>query len=450
MATSNRAFLVELYEEYLAEASFLYEQRLSLFTNPEISWMKIGEFEERLEAHIDGLVVGGPLAMEVCKRRVEKGDFGELHAAVRVFCRQNQKDQVFFSLMTTDLEDAERVGAATDALKFELPLSWHHDTRRLLETNPELAPLLIPALACKRADAVKKIPRILRSIPAKYAPDVIYAAGCYGDFSVQAEVSSFLNHSEPDIRRAAAVALLKLGDEQVMRQCLQQARTSAWPLIPLGLAGSRSAARNLLETVASHEADEDWAIGLGLLGDIASVPALLSSLSNPILASAAAKSLDLITGARITEKAFIPESLEEDELLEAEREKLRRGELPLRGDGKAFGKTSVRLSQKKENWAGWWTDNSSQFQTGVRYRHGKPYSLKSLLEILECPDTPYRLRQLAYEELAIRYAMDVPFEADMFVSDQTRALAQIDQWIQANNGRFAEGAWYFHGNLMYG
>ena len=47
MAISAKTFLIELYEEYLEEASFLYEQRLSLLVNPEISWKKIGEFEER-------------------------------------------------------------------------------------------------------------------------------------------------------------------------------------------------------------------------------------------------------------------------------------------------------------------------------------------------------------------------------------------------------------------
>jgi hypothetical protein len=73
----------------------------------------------------------------------------------------------------------------------------------------------------------------------------------------------------------------------------------------------------------------------------------------------------------------------------------------------------------------------------------------SLLKNLECLRTPKRLRQLAYEELVIRYGMNVPFEADMFVSDQMTALAQIDQWVQANNSRFRDGAWYFNGSLMY-
>src|SRR5262245_37604966 len=67
MATTIRDFYIRLYQEYLEEASFLYEQRLTLFDDPEITWKDIHDFEERFEAHIDGLVVGEELALEVCK-----------------------------------------------------------------------------------------------------------------------------------------------------------------------------------------------------------------------------------------------------------------------------------------------------------------------------------------------------------------------------------------------
>ena len=44
----------------IEEASFLYEQRLSLFDDPEITWLDIEDFEERFEAHIDGDGWGRP------------------------------------------------------------------------------------------------------------------------------------------------------------------------------------------------------------------------------------------------------------------------------------------------------------------------------------------------------------------------------------------------------
>jgi hypothetical protein len=56
-----------------------------------------------------------------------------------------------------------------------------------------------------------------------------------------------------------------------------------------------------------------------------------------------------------------------------------------------------------------------------------------------------RMRQLAAEELVIRYSCPVPFEADMPVTWQVRALRDIGAWVESNAGRFVVGQWYFAG-----
>ena len=127
MATSLRNLYIELYQEHLEEASFLYEQRLTLFNDPEITWEDIHDFEERFEAHIDGLVVGEELALEVCKTQAREGDFGELHAVVRVFCRQKRQDLSPGCWTELDAEDAERTQAVSDALKHEFLEDWQED-----------------------------------------------------------------------------------------------------------------------------------------------------------------------------------------------------------------------------------------------------------------------------------------------------------------------------------
>ncbi len=58
------------------------------------------------------------------------------------------------------------------------------------------------------------------------------------------------------------------------------------------------------------------------------------------------------------------------------------------------------------------------------------------------------IRQLVYEEFVIRYNVDVPFETDMFVAEQKKALSKYADWVTANGSRFKEGAWYFAGKLM--
>ena len=158
--------------------------------------------------------------------------------------------------------------------------------------------------------------------------------------------------------------------------------------------------------------------------------------------------LQLITGAQLYEDVFIPDEIDEDELFEEEREKLQQGQIPTRPDGQPFGTNITRLSLKPEDWQKWWTENKRHFDPKIRYRHGKPYSPACLLEILESEQSRHKVRQLAYEELVIRYGVDFPFETDMFVTQQKQALAQYTDWIKANSSRFHEGEWYFAGQLM--
>jgi uncharacterized protein (TIGR02270 family) len=432
MSTSKRRFLIELYEEYLEEASFLYEQRLNLLENSAVSWKKIGEFEDRFEAHIDGLVVGKELATEICEKHAQGDDAGELHAAARVLCRHGMKDLLFSKLLGPNLKKPERVKALANALKYELPVGWYRDVQLVAELNPLLAPALMVVLGYRRAEITMEFPRMLRSSSGGNALDLIWTAGRIGNFTLQNDLEDLLESSDHAVRSATALALLRLGDQRTLRHCERSSQSETWQLIPLGLGGTRSTADVLINFTNASKAANDWLIALGLLGDVSAVPTLLANLSNPKNAIAAASALRLIGGADFSEKVFVPDEIEE------------------RADGKPFGTNIIRLSQKVEDWAGWWVDNEPVFDPRLRYRYGKPYSPLVLLEGLQCEKTPHRFRQLAYEELVIRYGMSIPFEADMFVSDQVKALQQIDEWIQANNGRFREGAWYFQGNLMYG
>ena len=146
-------FHIGLYQEFLEEASFLYEQRLTLFDDPEVTWEDIHDFEERFEPHIDGLVVGEELALNVCKTQASEGDFGELHAAVRVFCRQNRKDLLLSRVLEElDTEDVESIQAVSDALKHELPEEWHDEFVRMLsEGDQKLIPILANVFGFRRA-----------------------------------------------------------------------------------------------------------------------------------------------------------------------------------------------------------------------------------------------------------------------------------------------------------
>ena len=90
----QRQLQESLYREHLEEISFLYTQREQWLDDPEVSLADVAALEERLEAHVDALVVGDAHALRVCQAWIPEADFGELHGAIRVFCRQQRLDLV--------------------------------------------------------------------------------------------------------------------------------------------------------------------------------------------------------------------------------------------------------------------------------------------------------------------------------------------------------------------
>ena len=451
-AKSETEYTDELYLEHIEEASFLHHQRLNLLANNEIEWRRIGDFEERLDAHIDGLVIGGEQALEICVKRAEEGDPGELYAAVCVFCRQNRKDLVLEMLEKLDPQNGERLQAISDALKYELPEPWGDELIRRVTENRPNASLILARLAGYRrlpAGAGTELLKILPEKDSKETLEILSALGRLRCREVRPMLlDKYLTSQDESVCIHAARALLMLGEQQALQHCLQSAQSQDWPHTLIGISAGRSAVSILLKKATQRKAAISCLLGLGLLGDISAVETLLGHIADPETAEIAVLALNLITGAEIYEDAFIPDEVDEDELFPEELEKFRQGQPPTKPDGTPYGITITRLSQKPEDWQDWWAKNRSRFKDGIRYRNGKFFSPECLLENIEHEKNPFKIRQLAYEELVIRYGVDFPFEANMYVTQQKRVIKDIVQWVAAGSTRFQPGAWYFAGQLI--
>lgn len=463
---------LDLLQEHISEASFLHELHLSLISNPEITWLDFDDFEQRFEAHIDGLVVGGDEALNICLQQAIDGDAGEVHAAVRVFCRQQRLDLLKDVLSRIEPDEAEKWQAIIAALKEEMPSAWLPDFR--VENSDDTHPLtwIFPAVAGYQR--IKIGLELLKALKQAENPAlqeyVIWALGRLREGGAREFLfNDFINHSEIRVRSAALLALLRLGEAAAVQRCSEEVH-SPWSHIPLSLGGGSGMAAAIMaelsgkvsapdplpadpmaasvEGVAWTSANtEESLLALGIAGSIAAVPFLLSLLAHPKRAPSAALALNLITAAGLYEEVFIPEPIDEDELFEDELEKYRKGE-PLYPQGEEPGYTLSRLSLKPADWQAWWEQNKSQFDSRLRYRNGKPFSPSCLLENLESEKCPPVIRQLAYEELVIRYSVDFPFETEMFVGQQKQTLGKYREWINLNECRFQLGIWYFAGRPL--
>jgi hypothetical protein len=133
----------------------------------------------------------------------------------------------------------------------------------------------------------------------------------------------------------------------------------------------------------------------------------------------------------------------EDELAEFRKT----GKRPGRGDGSPYVTIVRALSTDPAAWDAWLQANASRFRGDRRYRLGREYDPRVLLDCLVSERYPKSCRSFVGDELLVRYGIDVPFEPDFPVSVQWRALRRGAQVVQASASAFEPGRWYCFGSL---
>jgi hypothetical protein len=115
----QRRFVEELYEEYLEEASFLFDlSKVRLETRFE------AQLEARFEAQLDGLVVGGEAAAQFAFERLRRADVGEIHTTARLLCRLEDWSLWSRLLAADRVQNEACMAAVAAAFRIDAPLAW--------------------------------------------------------------------------------------------------------------------------------------------------------------------------------------------------------------------------------------------------------------------------------------------------------------------------------------
>ena len=441
MDTSLDAFNIGLNEEHLDEVSFLYEQRQVLRVSSDRSWQDLAAIEERLQAHLDALVVGEAIALEVCSRVASEGDVGHLFGAMCIFCRQKSAAALARTLQTLDHSNAKRVRAVTDALKHELPPEWSTSvTKALAQGDVHLAPVLASVAGYRSMqEAAGLLVDTLARQPTN-ATEFIEALGRLHAVQAQPQLSTYLHHVDPVVRHAATVALMRCGVFMSQHAQWEAIAAGRQPCIPFALCGGRDLHQVLLRAARTPSASADCLLALGLLGDPSAVRTLTDALDDKTIAPSAAQALEWITGAGLHVQIFVPDEVDEALLFTHELSAWQQAkQAPRRLDGQPYGRIVEQVCQDKDDWRRWCSNNA--FDPSLRYRNGRPVSPGTLVADLAAPETDSRLRELTALELEIRYGCEIAFDVDMPVVTQVQALRHMESWANSVSDRFASGRW---------
>ncbi|MCA9654384.1 MAG: hypothetical protein KC501_30970 [Myxococcales bacterium] len=496
----NRRFLRSLHEEHLEEISALYERRIGLLDDTEIDHDDILGLEARIEAHLDALVVGAEPALELCAERSLEGDAGELFGALCVFFRQGRQDLFEAALARFAPEDEEaeaepppaaddeddepqpplaellaaamaelQVAAAEDeegesdqgaeaedapreedddeeqddgptpeqalgdALAAEGPPSWQSLFERLLEQAP--SPVVAGLARAMAVRGIRMGPKVVAAAerlgPGPAMAELLWSLGRARERTSPPLLSSWARRLDQDEAAVATLGLLRFGDPSILDFVGRVVPTHPWALSLLAIAGGPSVGPVIAARLARAEATAEEIVAAGLFGDPALVPELLERLEGEH-PEAAAQALYLVTGAPIFE-TVIETVVEADE-----RELLPNGEPDPRDE------VSVeRLAQDPALWRQWWSEHQGAFASGRRHRLGRLASPEALALTLDAYVLRRPVRQLAAEELGLRYLPQRDLDVDQWARLRHAAHAGVSSLRSDAVIARADGMWVF-------
>jgi uncharacterized protein (TIGR02270 family) len=370
--------LWDIYEEHLEEAAFLWGQweRALVAANQAIGDVIDGP-EERLLAHLDGLVLGGPrVAERLLLPALADDDVGKVFAGTWALV-QSEDDRRAESLRA--VLDALPAGKppARAALGRALELSWRADLAKPLalvweKSDPQVRGALFDALAVRDAKwvgdhvaaaLVDKTPTLrcaaLRAV--RRMPPANRAA--YGDV-----VEDALGAEEPAVRHEAIATGYAMGVRRTRDACRREAQVAGdgcrLPLALLAARGDRSDRELLMARLAVPEARRHVLWALGFAGDIAAADALVAAMDDEKFARVAGESFSAITGASIAGRLVKPGVTKGPGVEDVEPDDPLPEALP----------EDLLLVPAADAVRTWWDKARRQMQGGARYLYGEAQS----------------------------------------------------------------------------
>ncbi len=423
--------MMNILEEHFSEATFLQSQWERALRGPHYNLEETAQLEERLLAHLDGLVLGGEsVTQALLKPALEGGEPGE------VFC------SVFASIAESSHAELEAVlemaPVAPPAIQAPLRRALELSERTGLETA--LVPLLTAPEASTQVLASEvlafrgAIPRGVALELLDHADGRVVAAALRGLGALERDVGHrklprLLGDKRPWVRHAAIESGLLSGVRAAWDACLEEAQGrgegASSARVLQAICGEDEDIERLVERLVDDALQADVVWALGFTGRISAVEACLELMGqvSPV-ARLAGEAFSAITGLvlkdtyamEVEEKDALP-PLEEDDL-EADLTPRPEDELPV----------PARAAV-----AAWWHRARQGFSRRERYLGGRPFCGPALLDALV--RGPMRRRHVHARELALRTHGAHNVRTLAFTTRQVAELAGAERFRESVSTR---------------
>jgi uncharacterized protein (TIGR02270 family) len=421
----------DIVEEHLDEAAFLYGQWERALVDPEYT---LGEVlsgpEERLLAHLDGLVVAGRRASEKLLLPALGGDDpGVVFAAAYALLASEDGD--FSEPVLKALAEGEPVAA--DAV------------RRALQVTPRgdlygrLAPLLakgpapvqaraLEVLAFLRIDPRVRLDPLARSTDEPLRRAILRVGRIFPAQVPLQLVELALTSKDPAERALALEVGLVQGSKgawaAVERALAAPVPPPEWAQAALlwALSGEREL-RPLLSGLTDPKRRNAALFALGFTGRVAAVEAALPWLADEQAGKVAAEAFSAVTGLVIERRFAVPGERWDPDAPEDEEEA-------------AEGPEADLPAPAPEAIVAWWQAEKARFDPAQRWLGGKPWAIEGVVAALE--EGPCRRRSALALDLAIRSRGQHQLEATAPARRQVAELAEIRRGLPRGVGTYRE------------
>ncbi len=381
----------DIVEEHLDEAGFMFQLWEEALRSPVYTLAEIAEGpEERLLAHLDGLVLGGPAVAKKLLLPALAGDEpGQAFAAAFALVAEGPTDRI--DLVLAALEKAEP--AQRVAIRRALAVVPRAElAQRLAAAAAKASAIqadLLDVLGYRRVDpGVRLEPLVNSKDPAKEAL-AVRLARVFPARLDPAAVERALGSRVPEVRAAALETAAVLGHRGAVPTC-EATVASRGPAFEtaallLGLSGEEKWVAPLAAALADPEFQRDAAFALGFSGRVSAADALLGAMRDEKLAALAAEGFSAITGLAIenalakTPERWDPEAEERPD--------------------EAYGPEADLPKPEPAAVAAWWKAARPKLDPAQRWMRGRPWGAESLVAELE--HGPARRREALALDLCI-------------------------------------------------